>query len=268
MYTLPNGDTYTAYQYSNDKSKYYFDINCRPTQLNIGGSVTSNNTSGSLPVNTGSSTNTGTSSTQRSPYNWFNVVFTDDAGNKYLLNSDKSWNYLSLAPGSSSGSNPAVYRDFNGTYFMVYLDSVTGNRYVKNSETMKTFLTGFPTSTSGSPLTFTDSLNNTYAVYSDPQRNNYVTYNDAKGRYYLNPNVSKTYLTASQLGTTTTINNSTNPQTNPISTNSSTVKNTTSPTTQVPVTTSPQVYVFMDLSGNKYILNSTNNQRIYLHPVS
>lgn len=168
-----------------------------------------------------------------------------------------------MAPGSSSGSNPAVYRDFNGTYFMVYLDSASGNRYVKNSETMKTFLTGFPTSISGSPLTFTDSLNNIYVVYSDPQGNKYVTYNDPKGRYYLNPNGSKTYLTASQLGTTTTINNSTNTQTNPISTNSSTtVKNTTSPTT------SSQVYVFMDLSGNKYILNSTNNQRIYLHPVS
>lgn len=81
---------------------------------------------------------------------------------------------------------------------MVYLDSTTGNRYVKNSETVKTYLTGFPTSTSGSPLTFTDSLNNTYAVYSDAQGNKYVTYNDAKGKYYLNANGSKTYLTASQ----------------------------------------------------------------------
>ena len=235
----------------------------------MGSSGTLNTTIGSLPINTGSLNSTGTPSTQQSAYNWLNIVFTDDAGNKYLLNSDKTWNYLSLAPGSSSGSNPATYRDFNGAYFMVYLDSTTGNRYVKNSETVKTYLTGFPTSTSGSPLTFTDYLNNTYAVYSDAQGNKYVTYNDGKGRYYLNANGSKTYLTASQMGTTTTINNSTNTQTNQVSTNSSTtVKNTTSPTTQVPVPTSPQVYVFMDPSGNKYILNSTSMQRIYLHPVS
>lgn len=105
---------------------------------------------GTLLSNTGTTTsNTGSSNpvTSINPqlsYNWFGVVFTDDAGNKYTLNSDKTWNYLSLAPGSSSGSNPAIYRDFNGGYYMIYLDSTSGNKYVKNSETLKTYLTGFP----------------------------------------------------------------------------------------------------------------------------
>lgn len=153
---------------------------------------------------------------------------------------------------------------------MIYLDSTSGNKYVKNSETLKTYLTGFPSSTQGSPLTFTDSLNNVYAVYSDSQGNKYVTYNDAKGIYYLNPNGTKTYLTASQLATTTSINNSISTPNQSINNSGSTtvIKNTTSTTTQTPTLTSPQNYVFMDPSGNKYILNSTNYQRIYLHPIS
>lgn len=76
------------------------------------------------------------------------------------MGSDKRWNYLSLAPGSSSGSNPAIYQDFNSAYYMIYLDTATGNRYVKNADGTKTYLTGFPNNIVGAPLTFVDALNN------------------------------------------------------------------------------------------------------------
>ncbi len=215
------------------------------------------------------STNTVSTGLSSQPsYNWFGIIFTDDSGNKYTLNSDKTWNYLSLSAGSSSSGNPAIYKDINSGYYLIYLDPTTGNRYVKTAGNSSTYLTGFPTSTIGSPFVFPDALNNTYAIYSDSQGNKYVTYNDMKGRYYLNPNGSKTYLSIAQIGTPANTINSASNQTNSgsITINNSTT--TTSTSTTTPTSFSPSGYVFMDASSNKYILSNTNFQRIYLSPVS
>jgi len=183
-------------------------------------------------------------------YNWFGIVFTDDSGNRYVLGSDKTWNYLFLAPGSSSSGNPAVYKDSNSANYMIYPDSTTGNKYVKNADGTKTFLTGFPTTTYGNPISFTDAFSNVYTVYSDPEGNKYVTYSDPKGKYYLTSSGSKVYLptTVTNSGTTS---------------NTTTVANNTTTTGPLPTTTGI-TYVFTDSTGgNRYTLSS-NGTRVYL----
>ena len=180
-----------------------------------------------------------------STYNWFGVVFTDDSGNRYVLNSDKTWNYLSLAPGSSSNNNPGIYRDLNGGNYFIYIDPAFNNtRYVKNPDGTKTYLTGFPTQVSGTPISYTDALGNTYTLYSDPQGNKYVTYSDPKGKYYLNNSGNKVYLTNAQL--------------TPTNNGGATIIPTT------PTGTGSPVYVFTDSNnGSRYIL-SPNGVRTYL----
>ena len=105
---------------------------------------------------------------QQTGFNIFGVVLTDDSGNRYVLSSDRTWNYLFLAPGSSSSGNPAVFRDSNSGNYMIYPDTVSGNRYVRNADNTRTYLTGFPSATpTAAPLSFNDAYNNTYHLYSD-----------------------------------------------------------------------------------------------------
>lgn len=171
------------------------------------------------------------------------------------MNSDKTWNYLFLAPGSSQSGNPAIYRDSNSGNYMIYPDSATGNKYVKNSDGTKTYLTGFPTTTYGNPISLTDAYGNIYTIYSDPNGNKYITYSDPKGKYSLTNSGSKVYLPTTVTTPTTPSNGTTivTPGTNGTNTGSTTGTGGAG-----------IIYIFTDSTGgNKYILNSTGS-RIYL----
>ncbi len=175
VYTVTNGDTFTEYQYTKN-NRFYYDVNCK--RIPLSGALTpGQSNAGNLPA-----------------YSGFGIVLLDDSGNRYVLNSDKSWNYLFLAPGTSSSANPGMYRDSNSSNYLIYTDPSTRNRYVKNPDETRTYINGFPTSTYGTPFSFNDIYGNVYTVYSDPDGNKYVTYSDPKGKYYLTNSGSKVYL--------------------------------------------------------------------------
>ncbi len=182
--------------------------------------------------------------------NGFGIVFLDDSGNRYVLNSDRTWNYLFVAPGSSQSSNPAIYRDSNAANYLIYTDPTTGNKYVKNSDGTKTYINGFPDNTYGNPCSFNDAYGNIYTVYSDSEGNKYVIYSDPKGKYYLTNSGSKVYL----------------PQAVPTGANPAGGSIPVVPgeaTTPTGGAAGP-LYIFIDnTGGTRYYLNS-NGDRVYL----
>lgn len=176
VYTQPNGDTYTVNQF-NKGSKFSWDINCR--QVPVQGLAFPGQTTG----------------IQQPALNYFGLPLYDDSGNRFVLNSDKTWNYLFLAPGSSANNNPAIFKDSKAGNYMIYSDpALNRTKYVNNADGTKTYLNSFPATTARNPTTFTDAYGNVYTVYSDPAGNKYVTYSDPKGRYYITDNGSKIYL--------------------------------------------------------------------------
>jgi hypothetical protein len=113
----------------------------------------------------------------------------------FVLNSDKTWNYLFLAPGSSYNNNPAILRDSNARNYMIYSDTAfNGTKYVNNEGGKKNYLNSFPAITSGNPIDINDAFGKVYTLYSDPDGNKYVTYSDSKGKYYITDKGSKSYL--------------------------------------------------------------------------
>ncbi len=105
-------------------------------------------------------------------------VYSDDAGNKYILSRTNTRTYLTPSLTSSSS---ITYTDLSGVKYIVYKDPTTGNLYTSGPSGSKIFLTGTARSTSGSPVTYKDSVGTTYTIVSDPLGNRYIRYTDPKG---------------------------------------------------------------------------------------
>jgi hypothetical protein len=149
VYTQSNDDSYTANQF-NKGSKFYWDINCKQVpfqRLSFQGQTIGD---------------------QQPTFSYFGIPLFDDSGNRFVLNSDKTWNYFFLAPGSSNNNNPAIFRDSNAGNYMIYSDTTfNGTKYVNNEGGKKTYLNSFPAITSGNPIDINDAFGKVYTLYSD-----------------------------------------------------------------------------------------------------
>ena len=103
VYTLSNRDKYTIYANYQGNS-FYYNSDGTTTMLNSGSNLSTNN-------NMNSNIQGGGAITINNNV-WSGYVFIDDSGNRYILDQDKTWSYITLSACYSSSANPALYTSF------------------------------------------------------------------------------------------------------------------------------------------------------------